>query len=520
MDVCRSLRRVSAHALRAGLTIAVGAALAVAQRHATSVEESVTDNGTRIWSFPDDGGERFVLMIWVGSGSRDETAEHAGIAHFLEHVLLTSTSRGSKKELDSAADEHGCSFNGLTTQECTAFDISTSAAEWPFAVEWLTQHLTEPAWLPADVEAERRIVCEELDLKNPHAGDVTFETLLYPHDALGRRVGGDKHTLGDVSLADLQRFYAEHYRAGNIAVGFAGRVPRNECIAALRAALASIPAGDVAPRTAPVHPHAGTTILPSDGDDSSSGRVTLGYHLPAAGARELAIQLVSCAHLEQRFFDEVREKRQLSYEPEVELHHFSDTHRLQFDAHVSKQSNLPAVVAVCDALAAELRQFDAAQLKRARDGLEGVFQANSVGGLEKAMELAWLVRLRGEPPGALLDAIARLDARAVADYAAQNLTPSNRFLISDSLALSPGVDPWIMIGIAVFVLLLIDGLRGFAFAHGLSSRWSDWRRRRAMRRTRERSKRAAARKIEPVDVAELERSIQSYFEEQDRKRGR
>ena len=502
----------------AALAITLSAYLASAQSAASTVEQLVTERGTPIWSFPDDGGDRFVLAILVGSGARDETRSRAGIAHFLEHVVFTSTTASSKVDLDRALDEHGAEINGSTEHEYTEFHITSSAGDWRFAVDWLAQHLTQPAFLPADVESERRIVSEELDLKNPHAGSVTYEELLYPEHPLGRSIGGDALTVGAVSPAELQRFYAEHYRAANIAVGFAGRVPRHECAEAIRSALASLPAGEAARPESPVHPQTGTMIYGAD-DQEASGNVTLGYHLPPAGARDLALQLTIAAYLDGRFNDEVREARQMSYAPEVELVHYTDTHRLQFGTHVSDQTNLPKVVAVCDALIEELRQPDAARVRRVSGQLGGVFDSNSEGHLVRSMELAWLTHRGGESPQALLDALEHVDAAAVGAYAAQNLKSDHRFVISDSVLLGAGPNAWLMLGLALLVLAVIDGVRGFVWAHALSDRWTAWRLRRA-RPLPKRPKKAAVSKIEPIDADELEASIQRFFKDEDRKRGR
>lgn len=518
MKVLRTLGRNPTRTAVAGFAIACSCAVGVARQRADAFAEVVTEGGSRIWSFPDDGGDRFVLLILVGSGSRSEERERAGIAHFLEHVLFASTALGSKRELDSAADEHGATFNGFTDQECTAFYIASSSADWRFAVDWLTQHVTRPAFAPADIEAERRIVCEELDLRNPHAGAATFESLLYPGHALGRGIGGDKGSVGEISAAALQRFYAEHYRAANIAVGFAGRVPREECTEAIRAAIASLPHGEVDSPTPPVEPRAGTLIY-GDGDDADrSGTVTLGYHLPAAGARELAQQLAIGLYLDGRFNDEVREARQLSYAPSVGLHHYSDTHRLQFVAHVSDEGNLPAIVGVCDALIAELARPDAARLARARETLRSVLHTDSAGDLARAMKLAWLLRRRGESPDALLAALEHVDANSVADYAAANLTPKQRFVVSNSMLLGRGLSPWLIAAIVVVVFAAIDGFRGFAVTRSLRERWASFVRRRSVRRKPKRRKQPAGPKLEPIDAAELERNFQRYFEDQDRKR--
>ena len=75
-----------------------------------------------------DGGERIVtervrsvrsvaLGIWIGAGSRDETAERAGISHFIEHLLFKGSSRYSGVQIAQVFDGLGGELNAATAKE-------------------------------------------------------------------------------------------------------------------------------------------------------------------------------------------------------------------------------------------------------------------------------------------------------------------------------------------------------------------------------------------------------------------
>ena len=77
-----------------------------------------------------DGGERIVtervrsvrsvaLGIWIGAGSRDETAERAGISHFIEHLLFKGSSRYSGVQIAQVFDGLGGELNAATAKEYT-----------------------------------------------------------------------------------------------------------------------------------------------------------------------------------------------------------------------------------------------------------------------------------------------------------------------------------------------------------------------------------------------------------------
>jgi len=64
-----------------------------------SVEQSKLANGLTVVSHAMPGVETLSLGLWVGAGSRSETAGEHGVAHFLEHMAFKGTARRSAKDI-------------------------------------------------------------------------------------------------------------------------------------------------------------------------------------------------------------------------------------------------------------------------------------------------------------------------------------------------------------------------------------------------------------------------------------
>jgi len=512
------------HVIRLRLEIVLAAAAAAASGAAgraqqRSFTETVTERGMRIWSFPDDDADRVSFAVLVGVGSRDEAPGQAGIAHFLEHVVLARTALRPKAAADPDLTALGINWNGVTSHESTCFYLSCAPEHWQFAVEWLADHVVRPAIAAEDVDAERRIVRQEIETRQPHAGEVTFEGQLYPDHALGRSVGGDRSQLEAVDRTALERFHALHYRAGNVAVGFSGRVPREDCVAAIRSAFADLPEGKGAEVQDPVRPRAGDF---SRGRDigQAKARMTVGYHLPATSPRELGLARLLAGYLNARFFREVRELRQLAYAPEVDVIEHRDTCRLDFRVDVGDRADLPQVIGIVDALAQELQQPDADRLAAARASLSGLLQASDGPQLADVMELAWLVRRLGVSPGELAAAIGALTARDVAEFAQLYLTSGRRFLVAD-VSIPRQFTAWAALAVLAVLLLLLDAFQSFQrtrqlFAYAAAT-GRGWLSRRRAPRGEIKQFQKPERPIVPVPGDEIEKSIQRYFEEEERR---
>ncbi len=510
----------------AAIAVVVSAAVGRAQRDAFT--ESVTEQGMRIWSFPDDGGERFTLAVLVGVGSRDESMGQYGIAHFLEHVVLARTARRPKAMGDPELEAIGAKVNGLTSHENTVYYLQCDAGDWRLAVDWLADHVLHPAFDPADVDAERRIVRAELGHKSTDTDEVTFEGLIYPRHALGRSVGGDPAGLGGIDAAALQRFYAEHYGATNMAVGFAGRVVHDECAAAIRTAFAGAPVGRLTPAGEPVRPRAGD-LTPDNSSPAATASMIVGFHLPAATPRDLAMAQLIGAYWNGRFFTEVRERRQLAYAPDVDVTARRDTCRIDLRVDdVPDRRDLQKVLTIVDDLVAELRQVDLGRLQSARASLAGLFEASDYERLAAAMQQAWLLRRRGISPSELSLAAATISEREIAEFAKVQLTEKRRFVVAD-VPLARPFTPWAAVAVLAVLLLLLDSFQSFAKTRSMAQ--SVWR---LFLRLRPRPRRRQAQRgaivpfapnpspgeapIVPVPGDEIEKSIQRYFEEEERGR--
>ena len=84
-------------------------------------EKITLPNGVRILTEPVPYVRSAALGIWVGTGSRHETAGENGAAHFIEHMLFKGTKTRSAGDLAGEMDAIGGQVNAYTTKECTCF---------------------------------------------------------------------------------------------------------------------------------------------------------------------------------------------------------------------------------------------------------------------------------------------------------------------------------------------------------------------------------------------------------------
>ena len=112
------------------------------------------------------GSRNIGVMLMVRAGSRDETAETSGLAHYLEHMFFKGTERRPNTELITReVDRLGGSTNAYTdTEEVAYFAEGPASATYQIA-DIITDMISRPLFAAEEVERERNVVLQELSAR-------------------------------------------------------------------------------------------------------------------------------------------------------------------------------------------------------------------------------------------------------------------------------------------------------------------------------------------------------------------
>ena len=61
-------------------------------------------------------GETATVGVWIDAGSRYETDENNGVAHFLEHMVFKGTSKRTQLQLETEVENMGAHLNAYTSR--------------------------------------------------------------------------------------------------------------------------------------------------------------------------------------------------------------------------------------------------------------------------------------------------------------------------------------------------------------------------------------------------------------------
>lgn len=291
------------------------------------VRRTVLPNGLRVVTEEMVGSHTFSLGVFVDVGSRHEAPQLHGAAHFLEHVLFKGTATRDAKEISAAFDRIGGEANAFTAKEYTCFHAKVMAEDAEQALDVILDMLTHSTIRPADFEAERDVILDEIAMHHDEPDEIAWEMVsrhLFGDHPLAREVIGSGASISALSREQVYSFWKRHYRPCDMVVSAAGNVDHDGLVARLAQLQ-----GEVRP-----HRRQKAPMLPTQAAVRTHTRpleqttCVLGFRgIEQFDDRRFAgdiLTMVLGGGMSSRLFYEVREARGLAYQIDASTVHYSD----------------------------------------------------------------------------------------------------------------------------------------------------------------------------------------------------
>lgn len=338
-------------------------------------------NGVRILTQRVPAVRTAAIGIFVGTGSRHETAAQSGAAHFLEHMAFKSTECRSTDQLAQLIDQVGGQVNAYTTKESTCFYARCLDSHLDRVVDLLCDMLFHCAFRQEEVDTERGVILEEIGMYKDAPEDLVAERLsaaVYKGSALSRPILGTKKTLESMDGDWLRQYRNEHYRPDRIVVSLAGSFTPG-VVDELKARFSAL-SGPPSPAIQPAVYHSQITVRRKAIEQNHL--IVAFPSLSYLDRRRYAMHLLSSilgGGVSSRLFQEMREKRGLCYTVYSYTADHEDTGLLGLYTALSPDTEREALATLCR-VTADLAEHgpEGEELDRAREQTK----ANILMGLE------------------------------------------------------------------------------------------------------------------------------------------
>ena len=190
--------------------------------------------GLRIISEDMPSLRSIAVGVWVDTGSRDETSIEAGASHFLEHLLFKGSDEWSAQRISEAFDATGARHNAFTSKEYTCYWARMRDVDLPLGMEILAEMVQRPAFRQEEIDLERGVVLEEINMNEDDPTDVAHEQFvetLWGSHPLAPPILGTKDSIGAMTRDTVSGYWGRRYSPYSAVVAVAGRVDHEELVA-------------------------------------------------------------------------------------------------------------------------------------------------------------------------------------------------------------------------------------------------------------------------------------------------
>lgn len=284
------------------------------------INSTILPNGVRLISQRVEHMHTVSIGIWVANGTRNESPDHNGIAHFIEHLLFKGTKRRTARQISHEIDSMGGILNAFTGHEYVCYYAKVLASFLPRVADLLTDIFLHSNFPADEIERERKVILQEIKMRDDAPEECIhdhFHQSFWKGHPLGLSVLGSEESISRISRDEIIAYKQSRYRPEDIIISAAGNVNHGELINLMETAFSKISSG-----WAPSG-HVGELVTPTGRSinlierDLEQSLICMGTRaLPQDHPDRYALFLLNTilgGGMSSRLFDEVREKKGLAY---------------------------------------------------------------------------------------------------------------------------------------------------------------------------------------------------------------
>ncbi len=338
-------------------------------------------NNSTLITIPMPSLESATVLVMAGAGSRYETKDNNGISHFLEHMAFKGTEkRPSAIDISSLIDAIGGEVNAFTGKEYTGYYIKSQANHVELSMDILSDMLQNSLLKQEEIDKERGVIIEEINLYEDMPArkiDDVFENLLYGNTPMGWDIAGEKDIILKITRDDFLKYMRSLYAAGNITIVVAGGVKEDHVYDLANKYFGQMKDFDTVSYKKVEEKQEKPQVLIKH-KKTEQVHVAIGFRtVPIDHKDRRALSVLSAilgGGMSSRLFEEVREKRGLSYYVRSSADFYKDVGYLASLAGVDPKrvdEAVEVIVAQYHKLIEDGVKIEPSELKKAKEYLKG-----------------------------------------------------------------------------------------------------------------------------------------------------
>lgn len=191
------------------------------------METTVISNGIKVCTERMRQSSVSAVGVFIGAGSRNETLETSGAAHFLEHLHFKGTSNRTRRHLEMEVENSGSQLNAYTSREHTLYHILSFPDGMAKSVEVLGDMICNSTYDNYHLELEKDTIWQELEATNQDSKETLMENVyynIYREHMMGQPILGDIDNIRQINRDMVVNFKTANYFGENMVIVGTGAI--------------------------------------------------------------------------------------------------------------------------------------------------------------------------------------------------------------------------------------------------------------------------------------------------------
>ncbi|MBI5880275.1 MAG: insulinase family protein [Chloroflexi bacterium] len=198
-----------------------------------NVTRAVLKNGAVVLIYENHASPAVVIRGHLRAGSMFEPPAQSGLALFTAEMVDRGTRKRSFQQIAEQTERVGAAVGMSSGVHLAGFSAKSLSEDMRLLLDILSEVLREPAFLKAEMEKVRGELLTSIEERADSTdamANLAFHRMAYPNHPYGRDPLGSRASVNSIKRADLQQFYARHYRPEGMALAIVGDVRTDDAL--------------------------------------------------------------------------------------------------------------------------------------------------------------------------------------------------------------------------------------------------------------------------------------------------
>ena len=284
-------------------------------------EEYDLPNGLHVILSPDKTTPNVVVSVCYHVGSKNESPDRTGFAHFFEHLMFEGTEHIDRHEFDKYVSRAGGQLNAYTTNDKTYYYEKLPSNQLELGL-WLESERMMHAKVEAiGIKTQKEVVVQEKKQRydNRPYGSILIEVMKRAYKVHPYRwttIGDEKHIM-ESKDEDFANFYNTFYVPNNAVLTIVGDFDSDKVKPLVAKYFSDIPHGKLEiPRPEVVEPEKVAEVRDTVYDHINLPAMIHAYHIPAIGTEDFyAVDMLTTLLTDgksSRLYKQLVDKKQIA----------------------------------------------------------------------------------------------------------------------------------------------------------------------------------------------------------------